>query len=672
MATATVTLTATSAAMVFEGSPYLNENGPKIYEMAPTSALPGRRHLVFNFQSAPDSMKFNRIQRSHLSVRFGAVTQTPIFETYAMPIFDAVSITWQELSGYSKDIINASVGVYSTDTFVDFPQNDEIKTWTALSKNGAIGITDNGEALLIREPTEIYGGKDGLWPLFVVEYDDAAIVPLTVRAAAGPRAGAFADRRLPITFSWTAERAEGEYCLEDQTQTNAVFQWRIGSSGEWTEVNPANPTDNFVTIPADTFPSAEIIQWRVIVTGSSGQNYNSEYIYLFTTIDKAASATPISPRDNVEDGSSPIVFRWTVSNPTGSTQTGADLQKWASNAWADLAHVDGSATTYTAPTNTFGAGTNYWRVRAYNADAVAGPWSEFVTFTVVAAPAAPTVSADAVPFAVIRWQVNGQQAWRATVDGKAYGPYFGTDKSFTLPDYLADGEHTVTVEVQGEYGLWSKPGSYIFNVQNVPGDQISLQGDFGIDAALSWDPPSPINDYLIYRDGVQIGHTTEREFTDRTVQGEHEWFVIKRLTGGYYSKSNTVQGELSTEQLALALLSGGNWLELEKTASPTRTESYTVSQTVELFHLAGQEFPEAEASPYKTMQGNFVVAWNLAERVEAAAFEALIGKPIIYKTPSGETLVGVLQAYSKQTVHFYRAYSATVRRIHWRDYVEAD
>lgn len=675
MATATYTLAATSAAMVIQyGNDYFNDNGPKIYNMAPTTELPGRRHLLFNFPSAPDGIKYYRINRSHLSVRCGEISGSYIFRTYTFQKMDPQTITWHELSGYEKEVIAETNALYMYDSnkYVDLRDLDDEKTWTALARYGAVGIVENGESITVPSPTEIYGGADGLWPLFVIEYDDESIVPLVVKYAAGPRAGSYADRTKPITFAWTTERAADEYCLEDQAQTSAVFKWRIGSDGEWNEVSPAAPTDKTVTIPANTFPSGKTIQWFVTVMASSGQQYSSEILYSFTTTDFSATASPVAPSGTVEDGSTGIVFRWTASNASGTTPTGADLQIWVSNAWTDLSHVTGSATTYTAPAGTFSAGTNYWRVRAYNADGVAGPWSSFASFTVVAAPRAPAVSATATPFSTINWQVSGQQAWRATVDDKKIGPYFGTEKSFTLTEYLEDGQHTVSVEVQGEYGLWSEPGVYTFTVQNIPGGEIILQGDFNIDAALSWAPASQTQDYLIYRDGVQIGHTTEREFTDRVVQGVHEWFVINRLPGGYYSKSNTVQGELSTEQLALALLSGGDWLELEKTANPTRMETYTVSQTVELFHLAGQEFPEAEASPFKTMQGSFTVAWNLAERAEAAAFEAMIGKTVIYKAPSGETLVGILQAFSKQTVHFYRAYSATVQRIHWRDYVEAD
>lgn len=782
MATATVTLTATSAAMIFKDRPFLNDNGPKIYKMNATAEISGARNLLFNLAEWDEDLKYNRLQQSYITLRMGEVTEgtSEFFSVRAISRFDENTIVWNDRGTLKKLLLNSDIFITrdrASNRTLEFSRIGDYNTMLALKEYGALmlavgaGSYTDDSWILPKYTVEVYGGADNIWPTLTVEYDDSYLVPLVVRRASGPANNAFADRKKPQTFSWIANKKDSEYCVGDLKQESAIFRWSVGDTGEWHDVLPDNPTNTSITIPANTFPTAEIIKWYVNVTATSGQSYNSEDTYTFTTLDREttatpstpvssyrnprapitfswttsnptgstptgadlqyyngtdwidlghvdgsantftapantftvgsvqwrvraynadgvagpwssgvtfsttdsnASAAPESPSGTVEDGSAPIVFRWVASNPTGSTPTGADLQRWVSNAWVDLAHVDGSATTYAAPANTFTAGTNYWHVRAYNADGVAGPWSAYATFTVVAAPLAPTVSAEAVPFAVIRWQVNGQQAWRATVDGKAYGPYFGTDKSFALPDYLEDGEHTVTVEVQGQYGLWSEPGSYTFTVTNQPGDQISLQGDFGVDAALRWDPPSPINDYLIYRDGVQIGHTTARTFTDRVVQGVHEWFVINRLPGGYYSRSNTVQGELSTDQLALALLAGGDWLELEKTATPSRMEDYAATQTVEIFHLAGQEYPEAETAPYKTMQAGFVVAWNISERAQAAAFEALIGKPIIYKAPSGETLVGILQAFNKQVVHFFRAYTATVQRIHWRDYVEDD
>ena len=259
-----------------------------------------------------------------------------------------------------------------------------------------------------------------------------------------------------------------------------------------------------------------------------------------------------------------------------------------------------------------------------------------------------------------------------TVDGVLYGPYFGTAKTFSVPDYLEDGGHTVSVEVQNSFGLWSNPGSMSFSVTNVPGDPVTLTGLFDRDAELSWSTTDATSDFLIYRDGVQIGHAFGRSFTDRVGLGYHSWRVINRLPGGYYTASNVVSGTLMTGRLAIAPLSGGAWLELTKSENSARSVVWNESQRVVLRQFAGQIYPQAEAAPYKTMSAGFDVAWTHAEAEQAAVFASLIGQPVIFKTPCEGAMVGILTAWQRNNMHFYRSYSATVQRIHWRDYVDAD
>ena len=154
--------------------------------------------------------------------------------------------------------------------------------------------------------------------------------------------------------------------------------------------------------------------------------------------------------------------------------------------------------------------------------------------------------------------------------------------------------------------------------------------------------------------------------------GYHSWRVINRLPGGYYTASNTVSGTLCTEGLALALLSGGPWLELTLSEQATRSTTSAVARTVTLRQFAGREWPDAEAAPYKTMAVSFDVAFLPAQAAEAAQFEALIGEAVIFKTPAGEAMVGVLSAFQRVQTCMARSYTATVQRIHWKEFVDAD
>jgi hypothetical protein len=65
-----------------------------------------------------------------------------------------------------------------------------------------------------------------------------------------------------------------------------------------------------------------------------------------------------------------------------------------------------------------------------------------------------------------------------------YGTRYGYDQSFTLSEPLEDGQHTASVTVQNEFGLWSQPGTLIFDVRNAGAGTLTLTGSFGTDAEL--------------------------------------------------------------------------------------------------------------------------------------------------------------------------------------------
>lgn len=629
--------------------------------------------VYFKVENLPDDIKHKRLYS--VSVEISAYVPYTKFGRLALYApkrnFDTASVTY--ITRPAGEYIDYAINVFGssgpeTITLPNYTGKDDVyKSAKAkdLLRYGGFYIYPPRAA---ESDIEVYDERYPNHCRYVVLYDDEITVTSTVRAS-GKTSG-YVNPHTAETFSWFFEPSGAYACASDWSQATATFFWREGTDGNWTAVEASGSTQA-VTIPAETMPVGTV-QWYVQATDDQGTTSTSP-VYTITTEDGLQVATPLSPIGTVEDGNAGILLTWQESNDTGTTPTGADLQISTDGSnWTDLAHISGTATTYIAPAGSFQGGTVYWRVRAYNIDEAAGPWSGAAMFVSMAAPPAPIVSAEAAPFATIIWQSDGQQAWRVTVNGVLYGPYFGQEKRFAVPDYLQDGEHTARVEIQGSFGLWSQPGEVTFSVENVQGDPVTLSGSFERDAALRWETASQTADYLIYRDGVRIGHTSGMAFTDRTVLGGHSWQVIKRLQNGNYTASNTVQGVLSTEELAIALLSRGEWLELTKSRYPTRQETYSLSQNVSLTHFAGQEYPEAEASPYKTFQGNFDVSWNRDEAEQAAAFESMIGKPIIYKAPSGEALVGILAAIQKNPINFFKGYTATVQRINWRDFVDAD
>ena len=475
----------------------------------------------------------------------------------------------------------------------------------------------------------------------------------------------YVNRNIEQTFAWDLVPDGDYYCFGEWTQASAVFSYRAGTSGEWTTVAVSGSTQA-VELAANTL-AAGTVQWKVQTTDDQGTTAESE-IYTIDTTDFETLATPITPYNTIENGDAAIVFKWDTANDHGTAPTGADLQySTDGTTWSTLGSVSGSATEYSAAAETFASGTVYWRVRAYNADSVAGSWSAAAPFVCVAAPPAPVVSATEVPFATISWQGGGQQAYRITVDGKRYGPYFGTVKSFALPDYLTNGQHTATVEIQGSSGLWSHPGSVTFSVVNVPGDPVALTGKYSRDAALTWTTEAASADYYIYRDGVRIGHATGTRFTDRFVLGYHEYYVVNKLPGGYYTRSNLSSGTMRSCTRAVAAYDGGAWLEMALSDDSDTEENFSWSMTASERHVTGAAWPVVERSPYTDGSGSYRISF--ADVSTGAAFEALRGQRVIVKSRGGNVVIGLMTGYQKTMTNFYLTYVFTVRRCNWRDYV---
>lgn len=696
MAETTITLARTAAAVIDQAYPSNHSNfadGTVI-----TNAKGSQRILLAQFELLASTYKYAKIVKATLGGGADAVGNSGTLAVSQAGASDLSAVTWETQPLIDSAMIGYEfISRFSNNRFsfpYPFPKG---KTPTSSESiiPAAYSAKEASEAArqLLRattlaiwawrtaesaETSSAYREGTGSvttpstytpFNLYVI-LDPAVTIQNTVAADdSAPRFGYLSPFEAH-TFSWGFVSSDDTYtCAGDWTQASATFYYRNGNSGAFTEISAGTSTS--VTLPASAF-SVGTFQWYVTATDTDGRTTTSP-VYTLSTADSLPTCTPIAPVDTVEDGSKPIIFEWSVSIDTGTTPTGADLQISSDDAtWTSFAHVSGPATTWSAPPDTIGSRTQFWRVRAYNADGVAGDWSPSASFICNAAESPPIVSADAKPFATIRWQSENQRAYRVTVDGVLYGPYFGTNKTFTVPEYLEDGNHTASVEIQNSFGLWSNPGETSFTVTNVPGSPVVLSGSFDRDAALRWTCEDAAADFLIYRDDVQIGHSSGYSFTDRTVLDFHTWRVINRLPGGYYTASNTVSGTLCTEGLALALLAGGPWLDLTLSENPIRTTTAAAGRSVILRQFAGREYPDAEAAPYKTLQISFDVSWTPAQAAQARAFEALIGEAVIFKEPGEEAFVGVLSAFQRSHSFPARSYTATVQRIHWREYVDAD
>lgn len=481
----------------------------------------------------------------------------------------------------------------------------------------------------------------------------------------------------PLTFAGTLLSDGTPY--QPFTMAAATFYWRSPASNPYTSVAMSVSGANAsVTIPGGTFP-AGTVSWYIEATDNTGASSQTE-VYNISTLASEIDAQPVSPVGVIETKNTPTDFTWHYATVTGSEQMAAELEySMDGSAWISLGSVTGEATTFTAAANALPSGTIYWRVRAENAAGVWGPWCSPATFINFGAPDVLSVVTDSKPYTTITWQVNTQESYKITVDGVVVAHEFGESvRSFTLTQPLKDGQHSVEVQVQNEYGQWSPANGTIFEVQNVPTAELTLRHRTDVDTDLTWFETDYIpwrdvditGDFFIYRDGVPIAHTTGTSFSDRVVLGTHDYFVIEKLQTGYYNRSNTVTATMSVGRCPMiAPLAGGKWLRLALSTSADRVIQISEERrTAERFVL-GADYPEVEIGRHRTKRASLDAAW-LRGSLRHDTFKALLGSAVILKLPWGDVIIGVLTAFEQSNARFASGYSYSLSQMNWRDYLE--
>ena len=539
--------------------------------------------------------------------------------------------------------------------------------------NSTLAI-DLGYSLDNEGTVRLYGQNDdytvlNLTPFIDVQYDDGD--DLTSQITLKNTKSGYKNPAVAQTFSWDFLSADPVYtCVADFAQSSATFYWKASTEESYHQVNASGSTKS-VTIAAGTFPGDSTIQYYVRGTDEDGTTTQTS-VYTFNTTDASAIATVMSPTNTVEDGSAPITFRWNLANAYGNAPSLVNLW-WKlpsedNQSWHVIISSSTPITEYTVPGGSFPAGEIQWLVHAYNQDNVRGPDS-ISSFVCVAAPPDPSmIETDGVPYTTITWQCEGQQAYRIVIDDKDYGVRFGTEKSFTLDEPLSDGDHTVTITAQGVYGLWSQPGTAIFTVGNTAGNAITLTGVGGRDALLTWETEATAEDYYIYRDGVKIGHTKQKTYTDRLTLGTHNYYVINRLPNGNYTKSNSIALTLHTDSALIAAFPPSEWIDIQLSENSVQQQTFGYQKTMTTRHVYGAAYPVLENSSFEDMSGSYDTAFIEPEK--ASQFELLKGKAVCIKNRDGTVFVGAMATLQKISKEFFTAYTFTLTRIHWEDYAD--
>lgn len=679
MAETYIDLPVVESALVDADHPEANFSNLSTYNIA-TSYSGWTKLLLLTFQEPTASIKAKRLYRVTVVGQYKDGVDDALDVFAVKNSYIPGLVTWNTKPATSINIGPSALGI----TYSSAYKNFEAPDWNRLSypaakqsEQSAWALVGNGIGINGRSSyytsSSITVKTDTI--AVRVYYDDSASATSQVEATNSPTSG-YVNPRTATSFSWQFKPSGTYYPVSPYTQQSATFYWRVKNASTWNSVSAG--TAQSKSISANTFPTASTIQWYVSATDTYGTTSTTP-TYEFSTAAGAVTATPVSPADSVEDNSAAITFTWNVTSADGQAHSSSELQKSTDGStWSTLGTVSGSGTSYVCPANTLPSGTLYWRVRASNIDGTAGAWSSAASFVSFGAPAAPSVTVTANNFATVNWQADVQEAYRITVDGAVIGPIFGTERTYDLPEPLRAGTHTVSVEVQNSFGLWSQPGTASVTVTESPiftTRIVSVKGK--IDAVITYnvDPRyTAVSAIYLYRDGIKIASLpvqlgSGQTYVDRCVLGRHSYQIIVRYTSGIGSFTDTVSAEItSCGAPRIAPFSGGEWMKLRLSETTRRTEGFSRQRQISLRHFTGAEYPVAEVSPYTDASGSYDCAFETVE--DANAFEALFGQVVILKTKANNVVIGVLSGYEKQVNRHYIAYTFTIQRIYWRDYLD--
>jgi hypothetical protein len=452
-----------------------------------------------------------------------------------------------------------------------------------------------------------------------------------------------------------------------KTYGGEATRWWLSSRGNTSNsyyVSPSGgtgsveyPSRSYGVVPAFVIPASTRIEDSTNTDGS----YN---------LNETSIAKTTKPKNTFVDGLNTIKFEWLYINTDGNTQKKYELQyKDASHTtWAEL-RTEETANTYAdIPPNTFTGGTVYWRVRCTSTSNVISAWSEEASFTAQGKPPAPTVYATSSPRPEITWTGEGQLAYQIKIDNAVLHTAYSTDGQYKVKEYLADGAHIAAVRIQNEYGLWSDWGTAQFAVANTPGAPITLFAAGGEKAALAWTETDH-KTYYIYRDDIPIAKTTAHTYSDQMAIGTHK-YKVRGVAGDNYSMSNEVTVTLSVDAPEIAALGEMQWLRLEYSTAQNSPLGVSAYQDVAYQFYAGRRYPVAETSRQITKIYSFNAAFN--DAAQAAAFEGLLGKTVIYRDQHGCLCTGPLMGFELSVDQFFRAFSCSIQQTDNNERIEYD
>lgn len=442
---------------------------------------------------------------------------------------------------------------------------------------------------------------------------------------------------------------------------------------ETTNVNSEEDSGDFV-LPANSLPAANKITISLEVYMShSLYNAVGHWERNYKTVSSRPKVKILTPIQVYVEGTEPLIMRWqyegAYTQARYTVQYTLDAPTSTTRTWYTLASTTSSASTYTIPANSLPGGNVWLSVTVQDTQGKTA--MDTSSIVVSATPRVTNVRitpSTSAPRITVGWDCSDQEAAQVRIDnGTTYdsGILFGKDKTHTPDVWLSNGSHTVSVRAQNRLGFWSPWANVTISTSNSGGAAITLSAvTVGQSINLSWVTTGNYSQYIVMRDGVKIGTTKAKAYSDYYTAGTHT-YRVRGLMTYTYTDSNNASATLYTAKAQIAAIVDSGvptWIQLWLGTDPERAVNRSVAQTVAYTHYSGRDWPVAEVSEYRDETYSVTVA--LTNAADQKNFEALLGREVCYKRRN-QAVIGLLDAYTARHTRSKNIveYACTIRRV---------
>lgn len=382
--------------------------------------------------------------------------------------------------------------------------------------------------------------------------------------------------------------------------------------------------------------------------------------------DTPPTVSPLSPVSDVVNGDKPITFTWSYSQDVNEPQSHYSIQQQTSSGWQNLIpKTAGTAHTATVPAGTFTAGQAAWRVMVWSQNGtVASQWSDPAYIIVQSQPKAPNItSAGTSPSPTFAWQAAQQQGYEIILGDYQAGVKYGTEKTWTYPGTLQNGNVTFQIRVQNAQGIWSPWAGVETYISNIPQGTVSLSGNVKDQAvSLAWTSSGmTASQYNVLRDGKVIATTQNTVFTDYYSAGKCAYQVYAMLSGGYYTPSNVLTEIVKPKYAMISLASSISWIPLRIKSGGLPTYGSEMQTQAAFVHYQGRELPVAYTTGF--LDKSYTYSFSFLRKEDMQVFAKLCGQMVILKTPQGERSIGILTGISATRQNRINDFSFSITEI---------